>query len=1008
LLTLHDFKRKPSLRQASLLALSYAGLLMTHNISALIFTPFALLYAFLPLSPAPFHMALLSLLPLLWGLGLSAWFWAPALLEGRYVQLEDVTTGYFHYGNHFRGANLVQRSLAFDYSIRPGHMPFAMGLAQAVLVALGVSFLISTWVRKRRIEIAEGFFALSFFLSTWLITPLSRPMWDHLPLLPFVQFPWRFLSLQAFFGAVLTGALAEGPISLRLDRARPALALTLGLLMMANSLIGLRPERLHIGEGDITTERLMLYEHFTANIGTTIRHEYLPCWVVPRPFTSEWVVFGKEPLPRALEGELAGVESLLRRPTERAWRIRVASPEALLSFPLYYFPGWRAEVDGKKAAAKPLDGLGTVSLRLNQGEHVVRLWLGHTPLRLASELISLASLALALVLALLGKARVIRGRTLLCATGDFKEHPTSQNRDVPRRARRWAGWTALALLTLFLLARLDASLTGPSPSPSDLSMDFLRAPYLHHNPEGIRFGKEARLRRYEFSQEELRRGEELEVVLHWEVMSEVSLTAQVSLTDAGGELFDREPLAISRAVVEGESSRHLLKVPPGALPGPHFITVRLYKGEEEIRPCDERGETLGTVHLRPIRIVADEPVPCQGPILALFGERIALCRATAKQTEPTALRVEILWQAMGPVPANYLLALRLRSPDNEVVASLDTRPCHGLYPTGLWRPGESIPDLHVLRLPEGTPPGEDYRLEVVLYSARDLTPVGSTMVEPVVLRLPTVKERCPTLARLGDLALVEAKPQRESLHQGETMDVRLAWWAPHTPSLDYSVTLTLEGEEGSHLRARFPVASGYPTSHWPSGAFVVGRYRLRLPPHIPPGHYALRIKLTDPRGQEVSEHLVPRFVEVQETPRNFVIPSMGKELGVDFGGQIRLLGYDLERRGGEILLRLHWQALGYPEDDYKVFVHLFDPTNEVIVAQHDAMPRGGAYPTSRWVPGEVVSEEVRLSLDGVSPGRYRLGVGLYHPVTGARLHAVSSAGTPIPADRVVLEEEVVP
>jgi hypothetical protein len=35
----------------------------------------------------------------------------------------------------------------------------------------------------------------------------------------------------------------------------------------------------------VTTERLQLYEMFTANIGTTIRYEYLPHGVVPRLYT---------------------------------------------------------------------------------------------------------------------------------------------------------------------------------------------------------------------------------------------------------------------------------------------------------------------------------------------------------------------------------------------------------------------------------------------------------------------------------------------------------------------------------------------------------------------------------------------------------------------------------------------------------------------------------------------------------------------------------------------------
>jgi len=127
---------------------------------------------------------------------------------------------------------------------------------------------------------------------------------------------------------------------------------------------------------------------------------------------------------------------------------------------------------------------------------------------------------------------------------------------------------------------------------------------------------------------------------------------------------------------------------------------------------------------------------------------------------------------------------------------------------------------------------------------------------------------------------------------------------------------------------------------------------------------------------------------------------------VDFGGQVRLLGYDLAREGDELRLTLHWQALRRMEGDYKVFVHLFDPATEAIVAQHDAMPRQNRYPTSWWAKGEVVSDVVTLSLEGVPEGDYRLAVGLYDPETLERLAAIDAEGNRLPDDRLILPEPI--
>jgi hypothetical protein len=119
-----------------------------------------------------------------------------------------------------------------------------------------------------------------------------------------------------------------------------------------------------------------------------------------------------------------------------------------------------------------------------------------------------------------------------------------------------------------------------------------------------------------------------------------------------------------------------------------------------------------------------------------------------------------------------------------------------------------------------------------------------------------------------------------------------------------------------------------------------------------------------------------------------------------------LLGYDFEREGDQVRLRLYWNALKTIGGDYTVFVHLFDPVSERIVAQHDAPPQGGAYPTSQWAPGEVVADEITLSLADAPPGHYRLGLGWYNAATLTRLPARDLSGLPHASDRVVLADVI--
>ena len=79
-----------------------------------------------------------------------------------------------------------------------------------------------------------------------------------------------------------------------------------------------------------------------------------------------------------------------------------------------------------------------------------------------------------------------------------------------------------------------------------------------------------------------------------------------------------------------------------------------------------------------------------------------------------------------------------------------------------------------------------------------------------------------------------------------------------------------------------------------------------------------------------------------------------------------------------------WRAAAQPTQDYTVFVHLLNADGTCCAWQSDAMPRGGSYPTTRWRPGEVVSETIAIRpASGAAAGP--LEIGLYLAETGDRL-----------------------
>ena len=690
---------------------AYGGLIMTHNISALVATPgvvaFTLLLLLTIRGGEPLHsrsrFALAGLTGGLLGLALSSWFWLPALLERDLVQLQGMTTGFFHFTGHFRGVDLVQDKLAFDYTMDEDRNPFSMGLMQALLTGLGVVTLAGRWTKRKRIDPLGAFPLVTFLLITLCITPFSQPLWEKVPLLPLVQFPWRFLSLQALFASILIGVIVNKASVIHV------VTVAVILLLVGSALGNLHPEWMSLGEKDILPERLRTYEYLTGNIGTTIRSEYLPRWVETRPFTS--AVFlnqGNKPPPMVIEGEVAEALLLDSGPIWEVWDITVTSSQAQLAFHTHYFPGWRATVAGASHSLFPVEGWGTIGLLLPQGRHEVTLRLGRTPLRWIGELISLLALIVVVIAAALDIRRSRCKRVSL--------RPPLQ-------------WTGLVVAVL-AVGGVGLRLMSTEPASSqDLSMDFLQQPYLHHNPEGICYGESVCLLHYDILTDEVQAGELLTATLTWDAPVVRPLTATVRFVSAAKAVLDEAPLSVRSKVllIDGRTT-HQLEVPSIAAPGPYLLAVELRDEEKRLTTLTSGGKRLDTIYLRPVWIralVRGEPL--EKPI-AHFGERLVLWAAQAERTDVRRLSVCLTWQPLQPIPANYSLSLRLIDPSGQQIAVRDLQPFYGLYPTSLWPPDVIVEDVLSLSFPRKTPPGDDYTLEVIMYRVSTLVPIGQARV----------------------------------------------------------------------------------------------------------------------------------------------------------------------------------------------------------------------------------------------------------------------------------------
>jgi hypothetical protein len=1043
-------------------ALAYGALALTHNVSFLIFSPFALLYG-LSMS---WHRASVTVqggptaklrecarpvaalvASFAGGMLLTAWFWLPAIAETQYGQLGPAfTEGYFHFSNHFRGTNLAQPSPAFNYSIATSvgdAGPFAMGLIQAILTLAGVALMVGRLAQARfrgHRVLPRVTLLISLGIATLMITPLSRLLWEYVPLLGTTQFPWRFLSVQALFAAAVTAGLAEPGVREAHIRS-PWIASAAIAALVAAAFVGLRPDRLVIRADDVSPEMLLFYESFTGNIGTTIRYEYLPRDVVPRLYISEAVIDGQG--RTVAEGGLPlNARLLTRTPVRQVWSLTLpvaepdsTTPSATVAFPINAWPGWRAFVDGVRVPAYPTVGSGRLTIDLPRGTdqavtHTVTLRLVATPLERGAMLISAGTLIGCLAALVLTAARENRTER------DHRTTPWMRPINLAG-VSRWAACT-VSILLVTAVGPVASALLQPAPDATARFFDFVQMPFPHQGP--VDFGS-MRLLAAQISGPGLQEsaahqsqpvaypGQRLDVSLDVDGLPAEVLTATLRLVSPAAP---RHGVNIVLAEAETALVQHTqlaLVLPEDLARGLYLLQLAISGAGGDLVPFTPAGGGMGDLHIGALRVRDGPPLPPDPPVLASFRD-LTLHALSTEQLRPDELRLKLGWSTLG-TPRNWQLSIRLLDLDGNQIVARDHQPGYGYLPTTLWQPGEWVTDYAVLPLPAGLAPG-DYILRIVSYLPSSMERGGETDID-IQLDMPSLydlRDACceqtrkgaTILCKTGRIALLDLDLPA-SLSEGEGLPIRAEWNALSERSVqaaapgDLEATWRFVAEDG-HIVSEIirPPAAGTQSSLWPRHTWVLSAFSLDLPPRLEPGSYSLELTLHERGSAPVVCGSVATVV-VQSRARVFALPELQNPQPAGFDNSLLLLGYNLEisRRSGGLFTRspashlvitFWWQAHTSPERDYKRFVHLYDPATEQVVAQDDAMPRDWTYPTSWWMSQEVVSETVTLNLAGVAPGHYRLGVGWYDPETLNRLPATAEPTSTVVDHRLTLDAGV--
>ena len=432
-----------------------------------------------------------------------------------------------------------------------------------------------------------------------------------------------------------------------------------------------------------------------------------------------------------------------------------------------------------------------------------------------------------------------------------------------------------------------------------------------------------------------------------------------------------------------------------------------------------------------------------GDLLRLSG--LQWMRAEAPPGEE--LQVEMRWQSIQPMQTDYLVTLALRDESQHLwglgskqLSDVDAQTYWDeegleqavLIPTSQWPVAETTVQAFELPVDLATPPGrytvlvrvhptaqwEGLRIRGISEGGSGFDyPLGEVQILPAAQPPPleALEIPRPHRADLGagihllgwDVSTTDARP-------GDRLHLFLFWQAQQSVPANYAARLRLLdelGQFGGEVQGA-PTGAQYATSQWRTGEILRGQYDLTIDAATPTGTYSLMLNLFGEAGQCLrASDLNLGTITVSGRQRLFELPTtIQHPMQAEVGGLVRFLGYDLPQKdimpGDALPLTLYWQAMRRSDTSYTIFAHLLDEQSR-IWGQQDNLPLQGTYPTTGWLPEEVVVDPYQIPVHDDAPsGTYKIEIGLYDGATGIRLPVVDPASQTLLGDHLLLPEEI--
>ena len=387
LLGLELLIRKRGNRQIAFFAATTAIILLSHNLTILMSIPLLLAWILVRIvmeknkRPEVVKSVTVGFVV---GLLVASFFTIPLIVERGQVHLETLTQGYFNYLAHFINLQQIFVSTNWGYGptiLGPGDDVF-LGLGPIHFLFAALGFLVVFFKTKKQAKKLAIALFIVLMGSLFLTHERSSFIWNLIPQLSYVQFPWRFVLIAGFCASFL-GAFWLSTIN---KKVAPILYIASLIAILAFYGGFFTPKDWFY----ITDEQKLSGENYQRQITASI-YDYLPKSASKNP---------EDQAPATVisdEGEII-IDSFEKGTNWYKVSLQVLSESAQIVFPSYDFPGWKIWANDNEIKTERYSKLGLVSARLQKGNYNIIVKLTNSSSRTIGNLFSLAGLAIVSVL----------------------------------------------------------------------------------------------------------------------------------------------------------------------------------------------------------------------------------------------------------------------------------------------------------------------------------------------------------------------------------------------------------------------------------------------------------------------------------------------------------------------------------------------------------------------------------------------------------------------------------